>query len=133
MEKTMAVSFPGGKRVDARVDDMTIHTDQAVDNGGAGAAPEPFQLFMASIATCAGIYALEFCRAREISTQDMTLTMRYEVDPKKGICDTLSINLKVPPGFPEKYKKAVVRVMDLCSVKKQMLNPPEFVIRTDIS
>jgi hypothetical protein len=36
-----------------------------------------------------------------------------------------------PPEFPEKYKKAVVRVMDLCSVKKQILNPPAFFIRVD--
>lgn len=132
MERKIDVSFPGGKRVDARVQEMTIHTDQAVDNGGKGSAPEPFQHFMASIATCAGIYALEFCAVREIATEDMALSVRYDFDPKKGICDSLFIDLKLPPGFPEKYKKAVVRVMDLCNVKKQILNPPEFVIQTSV-
>jgi ribosomal protein S12 methylthiotransferase accessory factor len=58
----------------------------------------------------------------------MTLTMSYEFNTEKGFCDRLSIELKVPSEFPEKYKKAVVRVMDLCSVKKQIMNPPEFVI-----
>jgi len=36
----------------------------------------------------------------------------------------------VPAGFPEKYKKAIVRTMDLCSVKKHIINPPEFEIKT---
>jgi len=36
--------------------------------------------------------------------------------------------LSLPPEFPERYKKAIVRVMGLCSVKKQIMNPPEFVI-----
>ncbi|MEJ2589511.1 MAG: OsmC family protein [Deltaproteobacteria bacterium] len=131
MEKTIVVSFPGGKGVDADMDGMKIQTDQAEENGGQGRAPEPFQLFMASIATCAGIYALEFCRAREIPTDDMALTMRYDFDPKKGLCDALQIDLKVPLGFPEKYEKAVLRVMDLCTVKRQMLNPPEFIMRVE--
>ena len=129
MRKSIKVWFPGGKRVDAKIEGMTVHTDQAVENGGEGTAPEPFNLFMGSIATCAGIYALEFCRAREIQTDGMALTMSYEFDPKKGICDALTIDLIVPPSFPERYKKAVVRVMNLCSVKKQILNPPEFIIR----
>lgn len=30
----IAVSFPGGKRVDARVGDFMIHTDQPVHQGG---------------------------------------------------------------------------------------------------
>ena len=129
MKKNIKVIFPGGKRVDAEMDGMIVHTDQALENGGGGTAPEPFHLFMASIATCAGIYALEFCRVREIPAENLVLTMRYELDPKKGICDALVIDLRVPPDFPEKYKKAVVKVMNFCSVKKQIMNPPEFVIR----
>jgi ribosomal protein S12 methylthiotransferase accessory factor len=131
MKETIDVWFPGGKKVHAKVGGMTVYTDQALESGGEGSAPEPFQLFMVSIATCAGIYALEFCKAREIPTDEMALTMNYEFNTKKGFCDSLWIDLKVPPEFPEKYKKAVVRVMDLCSVKKQILNPPEFVIRVE--
>jgi len=128
MEKTIAVEFPGGKRVDARMGGIVIHTDQTLENGGDGTAPEPFQLFLASIATCAGIYALEFCRAREIPSEGMALTMSYDWDEKKQVIETIHIEAKLPPGFPDRYKKAVVRVMDLCSVKKHIVHPPEFII-----
>ena len=51
---TMIVTFPGGKRVDAEYDGFTIKTDQSPKGGGEGSAPQPFDLFLASIATCAG-------------------------------------------------------------------------------
>jgi putative redox protein len=53
----MRVCFPGGERVHADYGEYTIETDQPVRNGGDGSAPSPFDLFLASIATCAGIYA----------------------------------------------------------------------------
>lgn len=130
MENTIEVNFPGGKRVDGKIENMIIKTDQPVKDGGGGTAPEPFNLFLVSIATCAGIYALEFCQAREIETEDMALTMNCEFDPSGRVYQKLSIDLRVPAGFPDKYKKAIVRTMDLCSVKKHIINPPEFEIKT---
>ena len=129
MDKTIEVSFPGGKRVDGKIENMIIKTDQPVKDGGGGTAPEPFNLFLVSIATCAGIYALDFCQTREIETKDMSLVMNCEFDPNGRFYQKLSIDLSVPAGFPEKYKKAIVRTMDLCTVKKHIINPPEFEIK----
>jgi ribosomal protein S12 methylthiotransferase accessory factor len=124
----MEVFFPGGKRVDARIGDMIVRTDQSKENGGEGSAPEPFQLFLASIATCAGIYALEFCRSREIGSEGMSLSLSYEFDEKKHACERLNIDLHLPPGFPERYKRAILKSMDLCTVKRHIVHPPEFVL-----
>jgi len=129
MEKTiLEVTFPGGKRVDAKIGKFTIKTDQAVWAGGDGSAPEPFQLFLASIATCAGIYALSFCQSRKVSTEGMALTMECEWDADRKRYKKFAINLELPQGFDPKYKKAIIKSMDLCAVKKHMLEPPEFEI-----
>ena len=130
MDKTIEVSFPGGKKVDGKIENMIIKTDQPIKDGGEGTAPEPFNLFLTSIASCAGIYALDFCQTREIETKNMRLIMDCEFDPTGRVCQKLSIDLRVPAGFPEKYKKAISRTMDLCSVKKHIINPPEFEIKT---
>ena len=47
---SLRVSFPGGKRVDAEWGSRVIRTDQSVAHGGNGTAPEPFDLFLASLA-----------------------------------------------------------------------------------
>ena len=54
----MIVDFPGGDRVDAHFGSYTVMTDQPNAKGEPGSAPTPFSLFLASIATCAGIYVL---------------------------------------------------------------------------
>src|SRR6187551_2994305 len=44
------LTFPGGKRVEATVGRHHIVTDQTLAHGGDDSAPEPFELFLASLA-----------------------------------------------------------------------------------
>ena len=128
MTNTIQVSFPGGSRVDASIKDKILKTDQSVKNGGEGSEAEPFDLFLASVATCAGVYALKFCKARSISTKGMSLSMECETDKVKKLYGKFTINLSLPKDFPEKYKEAIIRAMDQCTVKKHILDPPKFSI-----
>lgn len=127
---TMTVSFPGGKRVDATYEGFQINTDQCVDSGGEGAAPEPFDLFLASLATCAGIYVLGFCQKRNLPFDGITLTQSWELEEKTKRLTDLRIAIEVPPDFPEKYHDALVRVANQCKVKKTLEDPPEFIVET---
>jgi ribosomal protein S12 methylthiotransferase accessory factor len=54
MASSMEMTFPGGVVVEAHLEGTTIRTDQPVSHGGGGTAPAPFELFLASIGTCAG-------------------------------------------------------------------------------
>ena len=126
---TMTVSFPGGKRVDAEYGGFTIKTDQSPKGGGEGSAPQPFDLFLASIATCAGIYVKGYCDTRGIPTENLGLEMQIERDHEQHRIGRLVLEIKLPDSFPEKHREAVIRAADLCTVKKQILNPPAFEIR----
>ena len=42
----------------------------------------------------------------------------------------LALEIRLPGGFPEKHREGVVRAADLCAVKKHILSPPAFEIRT---
>ena len=127
---SLIVSFPAGKRVDAQYKGFTIQTDQSPHGGGEGAAPEPFDLFLASIATCAGVYVKGYCDAREIPTHGLTLEMQVERDAEKHRVARLVLEIRLPEGFPQKHRDAVVRAAELCAVKKHILEPPAFEIRT---
>jgi putative redox protein len=127
---TMIVRFPGGKRVDAEYGGFTIRTDQPPQGGGEGSAPQPFDLFLASIATCAGIYVKGYCDSRGISTEGLGLEMQIEREPATHRIARLVLEIRLPSGFPEKHREAVIRAADLCAVKKHILQPPAFEIRT---
>ncbi len=126
------VSFPGGKRVDASFNGFVVKTDQAKENGGEGSAPEPFSYFLASLATCAGIFVLGFCQARHIPTDGIRVTERAEWDEQAHRLSKVTIDIEVPPGFPEKYREPVRRAAEGCSVKKAIFDPPELVVETKV-
>ena len=52
---------------------------------GEGSAPGPYDVFLASIAACAGIYVLGFCQARGLATEGLSLAQSHEVDPETGV------------------------------------------------
>ena len=120
----MDVYFAGGKRVNASYLGFTVPTDQAKKEDGNESAPTPFSLFFASMATCAGIYVLRFCQERKIPTENIRLTLHTEADEKKKMITKVEITIIVPPDFPDKYKQAVIRAADLCTVKKHLQDPP---------
>ena len=125
------VSFPGGKRIGARVGDFTIQTDQPAKYGGEAGAPAPFDLFLASIATCAGIYAWNFCESRHLATEGLALRMECVDDAQRKMIGEIRFHLTLPADFPEKYRQGIVRAMEQCAVKRHMQQPPEFSVVVD--
>jgi ribosomal protein S12 methylthiotransferase accessory factor len=129
--ESIQVSFSGGKHIQAKVGDFTIQTDQPLKYGGEASAPAPFDLFLASLATCAGIYAWNFCESRKLSTEGMDLQMECISDDKKKLIVKIIFRLTLPDDFPEKYRSGIVRAMELCAVKRHMQETPEFSIEID--
>jgi ribosomal protein S12 methylthiotransferase accessory factor len=129
----MVVTFPGGKRVDAQYKGFTIKTDQSVSGGGEGSAPTPFDLFVSSIGTCAGIFVLSFLQERNIPFEDANLVLKTQRNPETHMISKFTIDINLNDNFPEKYKNAVKSAADLCSVKKHLMNAPSFDINVNIS
>ena len=128
----MLIDFPGGARVDAHFGPYTVMTDQPPMGGGAGAAPTPFALFLASLGTCAGIFVLGFCSQRGLPSDGIRIIQRADKDPQTGLLASVELEIQVPPSFPEKYYPALVRSADQCLVKRSMDNPPQFNIFTKV-
>ncbi len=128
MSDEINVEFAGGLKIQASVDKWDISTDQPVKDGGQDSAPNPFQLFLASLATCAGYYALSFCTRRKISTRGLGLKMVYTWDKKERRITGMDFEIQLPEGFPEKYHDALIRAVDACTVKKHLTQPPDMKV-----
>jgi ribosomal protein S12 methylthiotransferase accessory factor len=127
---SIKVTFPGGLAVAAQVDEFKILTDQPVADGGAGQAPSPYDFFLSSIGTCAGYYALQFCRQRELGTEGLQLSLDIERDPETRQLLKIMIDIQLPDGFPEKYQRAIIKATEQCSVKKALSSQPVFAVKT---
>lgn len=126
----MEITFDGGKVVSAHTHGHVIRTDQPLDNGGGDTAPAPFDLYLASIGTCAGIYVKSFCDNRKIPTDDIRIIQTTQFDKESGLPADITIDIKLPPDFPEKYRDSVINVAELCKVKKSIMKPPVFKVKS---
>lgn len=128
----MEITFDGGKIITAHYRGINIVTDQPEQSGGKGSAPAPFDLYLASIGTCAGIYVKSFCDNRQISTDGIKIIQKTEFSEESGLPVKIVIDIKLPPDFPEKYRASVINVAELCKVKKSISSPPVFEVKTTI-
>lgn len=118
------VRFAGGRRVEATFKGRTIAADQPVARGGNDSAPAPFDLFLASLATCSGYYVYDFCLNRDIPIDDVGLILHTTRDDETRMLTDVSIEIVLPEVFPTKYEKAVIRAVDHCAVKRHLVRPP---------
>lgn len=126
----MEVTFDGGKVITAHLNGHIIRTDQPVDQGGENSAPSPFELFLAAIGTCAGIYVKSFCDKRDISSEGIKIIQSAEYNKETGLPTNIDLEIQLPESFPEKYIASVINVAELCKVKKTIMSQPDFKITT---
>ena len=124
----MVIDFPGGKRVNSTYRGFTVKTDQPKSEGGDDSAPEPYDLFLSSIGTCAGVYIVYFCESRGIATDGITMGLQFERNEQTHLMEKIMIDIRLPPEFPNKYRKAVIRAAEMCTVKRNLMNPPEITV-----
>ncbi|MGO9832189.1 MAG: OsmC family protein [Myxococcaceae bacterium] len=126
--REILIRLPGGRRVEASVGLHLVRTDQPQENGGEDTAPSPFDLFLASLGTCAGIFVQGFCARREIPFEGIVLRETVDFDAE-GTLQTVHLDIELPPSFPEKYREALIRAVDQCSVKRAISAQPAFEVR----
>lgn len=126
------ITLDGGKIITAHFKGHDIKTDQPVAGGGTNSAPAPFDLFLASIGTCAGIYVKSFCDQRGIPTDKIKIVQSVDHDMEKRLPSKIRLDIQLPADFPEKYRNAVINAADLCAVKRSIANPPEFEVVTSL-
>lgn len=124
------ITLDSGKVVTAHINGHEIKTDQPKNSGGQNSAPTPFDLFLASIGTCAGIYIKNFCDNRGIDTSKIKIIQEIKFDASNGLPSEIILDIKLPDDFPEKYRDAVINSAELCKVKKTIANNLKFNVIT---
>ncbi len=124
------VELAGNQKVVGHFRGYHVVTDQPAKDGGGSEAPAPFELFLASLATCAGFFVQSFCQARGISTEGIEIVQTSKRDEKTHMVTDIQIKIQLPASFPEKYRASVVAAANGCTVKKHLLNPPKLEVIT---
>ena len=124
----MIINFPSRKKVNVNYKNFIIKTDQPLEKGGNNTNPDPFSLFISSIGACTGFYILSFCNERSIPIEDIELILKTKKNNQNNMIEEININIITKKSFPDKYIKSIIKVANLCTVKKHLESPPKINI-----
>ena len=122
----MKITFPDEQQVAAVEGNITVLTDQKGD------IPSPFFLFVAAVGTCSGYYAAQFVQRRNLPLEELKMDLSYTYNEAIHMIDTITINMTLPKDFPPKYKKAIIKSIGQCAVKRHMKDSVNFEVITNL-
>jgi ribosomal protein S12 methylthiotransferase accessory factor len=123
------ISFLGNKKINASFDGFNVIADQPVSSLGDGTAPSPFDYFLASSALCAGYFIKAYCDTRKLSVEGIIITQNnHKNDPENKYKQTFELKVHLPEGFSDKDREGILRSIEGCSVKKAIMQMPEFKV-----
>jgi ribosomal protein S12 methylthiotransferase accessory factor len=122
------VEYLDNLKLQASFDDFSIIADQPIRYKGDGTAPGPYDYFLASSAMCAAYFVKVYCNARDIPTNDISVTHNNIVDPQNRYKQKFLIQIDLPESISQKDKSGILASMERCTVKRVIQNEIDFQI-----
>ncbi|MEV4715145.1 OsmC family protein [Micromonospora sp. NPDC049374] len=123
------VRFRAGEAYEIRVRDHRLLADQPVDAGGADTAPNPTELFAASLAACVAYYAGRYLTRHGHDRAGLTVTASFEMaTDRPARVAAIRITVRPPTDLPPEKWPALRAVASHCTVHNTLLNPPEIEV-----
>jgi putative redox protein len=110
-----------------------VLTDQPADSGGQDSGMTPPELMLAALGTCAGHYAVQYLKARSLSTQGVEVKVHAEKLLRPARLANFRIEVDAPGVAPE-HEAGLLRAVKACLIHNTMLEAPaiETVVRTAV-
>lgn len=103
--------------------DHTIVVDQPVPASG-DAGPTPTELFVASLAACAGFYARRFLSRHGLSDGELEIAAEFAFSADHSRVAAVAIRVAVPGGVPADLRPALMRTLEHCTVHESLREAP---------
>jgi putative redox protein len=132
LNRIALVTAEGGLRFTASIRGHEVVTDQPVHAGGEDSAAMPLELLAASMGTCIALYAHQFCSARSIPADGLTVEVGYETARAPKRISRFDVNVLLPDDFPAQYLEAVERAVKNCPVHNTLSHVPEINVALEI-
>ena len=119
----MIVKHKGGMKLVVDTGRHKIVSDQP-DKGGKDEAPTPPELFIASPATCAGVYAIFYCQRHKIPYEGLEIKTKWEKEQSPLRIGSVLMRISLPDGCPDEHKEKLHSMMEKCMVHNSLKIPP---------
>ena len=121
----VTVEYLGAVQFEVRARNHVIACDQPEENGGFDEGMTPPELLLASLGTCAGYYAAEYLRARQLPTAGMRIRVTAEKAKSPARLSSFKIEVHLPAALDGSRREGVVRAIHSCLIHNTLLNAPK--------
>jgi putative redox protein len=126
--RPIVVSWDGGVRFTADIRGHKVTVDQPQRGGGDDSAPMPLELLPAALGTCVALYVQQFLATRGLDPTGMTVEVHTAGGANPNRIARFGVDVKIPGGVPEKYREAVKRAAEGCTVHHTFTHGPEIAV-----
>jgi putative redox protein len=125
----VTVEHLGAVQFEIKARQHTIACDQPPENGGFDEGMTPPELFLASLASCAGFYAAQYLRKFKLATEGTHVRVVADKvkDPVPRI-DNFRIEIETPLELTDQHRTGVERAVHHCLIHNTLLHPPKITI-----
>jgi uncharacterized OsmC-like protein len=126
METT--VRFLDGVRFEAESRGLRVVSDQPAENGGQNTGMTPPEFLLAAIGSCMGYYALQYLRARQLSTEGLTVKVEAGKAQQPVRMDNFRILIDVAGLDDPRHREGILRAAKNCLIHNTLLHAPAMEI-----
>lgn len=121
-----------GVKFEVQARSHTIVCDQPAENGGEDAGMTPPELLLASLATCAGFYALQYLKARNLPESGLEVTVTAEKLKQPGRVGNFKIQVICPVELTPEQSEGLMRSVHHCTIHNTLLSLPKIEIELTV-
>lgn len=120
------VTHQTGDRFELQVRSHRLLCDQPPADGGDDQGPTPTELFVGSLAACVAFYARRFLARHDLEATGLRVEAAFTMSPDRPArVDTITLRLLVPGPLAPNRRRALLAVVDHCTVHNSIRIPPE--------
>jgi uncharacterized OsmC-like protein len=122
----LSVTHQSADRFELQVRGHRLTCDQPLADGGDDQGPTPTELFVGSLAACVAFYARRFLARHDLDADGLRVEAAFTMSADRPArVDTITLRLLVPRPLAPNRRRALLAVVDHCTVHNSIRTPPK--------
>jgi len=123
----VSARFLGNSKFEVSARGHRVMCDQPTENDGGDTGMTPPEFLLASLATCAGYYAAQYLKTRNLPAFGLGVRVHAEKAAQPARLSAFRIEITAP-GLDARHQAGVLRAARTCLIHNTLLAGPEIEI-----
>jgi putative redox protein len=127
--ESMTIAWVTGVQLAVEARNHRVVVDQPLEEGGQDQGITPVELFIASLGSCIGYFAVRFCQRHKIPTAELRVTMGWDYAEQPHRVGSIRTRVELPAALDGAMKDRLQKVLEGCTVHHSITIAPRIFIQ----